>query len=107
MRRSIQPGMGDVVTQCQDERFASLSYHCGFEGISLELGDEVRKHGLEQRTTGAVLRNDVFVNLSDDSADNVFRRLVLIAYARQHLEVADDESLLYVIRRFAVFQIWI
>src|SRR5260370_22142125 len=107
MSRGIQPGMANVVAQCQDERFASLSYHEGIEGISLELGYEVRKHGLKQRTTGAVLRNDVFVNLSDDGADNVFRRLVVIAYASQHLQVADDESLLYVIRRLSVFQIWI
>src|SRR5437879_1148291 len=107
MSRRVQPGMPDIVGQGQDERFLSLSYHCGIERISLELRYEVRKDRLKQRTTWAVLRNDVFVNLSDDGADNVFRRLVVIAYASQHLQVADDESLLYVIRRLAVFQIWI
>src|SRR5438128_12412516 len=107
MSRRSQPGMPDIVAQGQDERFASLSHHCGIEGISLELGYEVRKNRLKQRTAGAVLRNDVLVNLSDDGADNVFRRLVVIAYASQHLEVADDESLLYVIRRLSVFQIWV
>src|ERR1700686_731129 len=107
MSRRIQPGMPNVVTQGENERFASLSYQRGIEGISLELRYEVRKHGLKQRAAGAVLRSDVLINLSDDGADNVFRNLVVIAYASQHLQVADDESLLYVIRRLSVFQICI
>src|SRR5207237_9253834 len=105
MSRRIQPGMADVVTQCQDECFSSLSYHCGIEGISLELRYEVRKHRLELRTAGTVLRNDVFVNLSDNGADNVFRRLVVIAYASQHFQIAHEETLLYVIGRPSVLQI--
>src|SRR5438105_7076860 len=107
MRRRIEPGVADVVTQGKNECFSSLSYHCGIERISFELRDEVRKHGLEQWTTRAVLRNNVLVNLSDDGADDVFRSLIIIAYPRQHLQIADYQSVLYVIGRYSVFQIWI
>ena len=107
MRWRIEPGMADVVTQGEDKCFSSLSYHCRLEGISFELRDEVRKHRLEQRTAGAILRNDVFVNLSDDGADNVFCRFVLIANPSQHLQVANHQRFLYVVGRLSVFQIWI
>src|SRR5207249_11955286 len=62
----------------------TLSLHDALPILSLELRYEVRKHGLEQRTAGAVLRDYVFVNLSDDG-DRKSTRLnsshVSISYA--------------------------
>src|SRR6267142_4521789 len=107
MRWRIEPWMADVIVESQDKCFASLSNDFGIEGVGAKLGDEMGEHRFEQRTAWSILRNDIFIYLRDDGADDIFRRLIVISHASQHLQITDDQCLLHIVRHLPIPQLGI
>src|SRR5687767_6659875 len=103
MRGRVQPWMSDVIAESQDKCFTPLSDHLGVEGISPKLRDKMRESWFKQRPPWPILRDDVLVNLRDNSADDVFCCFIVILDTSQHLQIADDQGLLCVVGHFAVF----
>src|SRR5690242_17748523 len=105
MRGRVQPWMSDVITESQDKCFTPLPDHLGIKRIGAKLCDKMREDWFKQWSPWSILRDDVLVNLRYNSANDVFCCFVVILYAGQHLQVADDQCLLCVVRHFAVLQI--
>ena len=67
----------------------------------------MRKCRLKERSAWSVLRDDVFVDLRNDGADDVLSCLVVIFHPRQHFEIADYQRFLYIVRLLTISQAFV
>src|ERR1044072_7916148 len=102
MRWRVQPWMSDVIAESQDKCFTPLPDHLGIKRIGAELRHKMGEYWFKQRSPRSILRDNVLVNLKYNSANNVFCCFVVILHASQHLQIADDQSLLCVVRHLAI-----
>src|SRR6266404_6599915 len=93
VRRRIEPGMAQIITQSQHQRLAPFLHHWRVKRKTAQLSYEVRERWFKDWAARSVLRDDVFINFSDNRANNIFGGLIVVFHPREHLQVANDQSL--------------